>query len=100
MVRDKIPEIIKEKGNIPIVKILDEIEYKKELEKKLYEECREAIESNGDEWLEELADILEIIRTLANLEGKHLNDVIEMSDKKREKRGAFEERIFPEKVVE
>ena len=38
LVRDKIPNIIKEKGETPVVKTLDEIEYKKELEKKLYEE--------------------------------------------------------------
>ena len=33
LVRDNIPNIIKENGETPVVKILDEIEYKKELEK-------------------------------------------------------------------
>ena len=32
LVRDKIPNIIKEKGETPVVRILDEIEYKNELE--------------------------------------------------------------------
>lgn len=38
LVRDKIPNIIESNGEIPITKVLNEIEYKKELEKKLYEE--------------------------------------------------------------
>ena len=100
LVRDKIPNIIKEKGETPVVKTLDEIEYKKELEKKLYEEYKEVIEANGDGRVEELADMLEVIRALASLENKHLNDVIAIADKKNEKRGAFEERIFLEKVIE
>ena len=50
--------------------------------------------------MEELADMLEIIRALAKLEGKTLQDVIEIADKKNEKRGAFEKKIFLEKVLE
>ena len=100
LVRDKIPNIIKEKRETPVVRILDEIEYKNELEKKLYEEYKEVIESTGDERVEELADMLEVIRALANLENKNLNDVIAIADKKNEKRGAFEEKIFLEKVIE
>ena len=100
LVRDKIPNIIEEKGETPVVKVLDEINYKKELEKKLYEEYKEVIEANGDERIEELADMLEVIRALACLENKNLNDVIAIADKKNEKRGAFEEKIFLEKVIE
>lgn len=100
LVRDKIPNIIEEKGETPVVKILDSSEYKKELERKLYEEYVEVIEASGDERIEELADMLEVIRMLAKLEDKNLDDVILAADLKNEKRGAFEERIFLEKVVE
>lgn len=100
LVRDKIPNIIEAKGETPIIKILDENEYKKELEKKLYEEYKEVIEASGDDRVEELADMIEVIRALANLENKSLNDVIAIADKKSEKRGAFEEKIFLEKVIE
>ena len=44
--------------------------------------------------------MLEVIRALANLENKNLNDVIAIADKKNEKRGAFEAKIFLEKVIE
>lgn len=100
LVRDKIPNIIKENGETPVVKTLDEIEYKNELEKKLYEEYKEVIEATGDDRVEELADVLEVIRALANLENKNLNEVIAIADRKSKKRGAFEEKIFLEKVIE
>lgn len=100
LVRDKIPNIIKENGETPVIKVLDEINYKKELEKKLYEEYKEVMEAIGDDRVEELADMLEVIRALASLENKNLNDIIALADKKNEKRGAFEEKIFLEKVIE
>lgn len=100
LARDKIPSIIEEKGETPVIKILDETNYKKELEKKLYEEYKEVMEAIGDNRVEELADMLEVIRDLAVLENKNLDDIIAIADKKNEKRGAFEERIFLEKVIE
>ena len=82
LVRDKIPNIIEEKGENPVIKVLNENDYKKELEKKLYEEYKEVIEASGDERIEELADMLEVIRALASLENKNLNDIIDIADKK------------------
>ena len=100
LVRDKIPNIKEEKGETPVIKVLNENDYKKELEKKLYEEYKEVIEACGDERIEELADMLEVIRALASLENKNLNDIIDIADKKNKKRGAFDEKIFLEKVIE
>ena len=100
LVRDKIPNIIEEKGETPVIKVLNENDYKKELEKKLYEEYKEVIEASGDERIEELADMLEVIRALASLENKNLNDIIDIANKKNKKRGAFDEKIFLEKVIE
>lgn len=34
LVRDKIPDIIKGNGEMPIIRLLDDISYKSELEKK------------------------------------------------------------------
>ena len=98
LVRDKIPNIITENGETPIVKILDEIQYKNELENKLYEEYKEVIESTGENRLEELADMLEVIRALASLENKSLDDVIAIAESKNIKRGAFYEKITDKKL--
>lgn len=100
LVRDKIPNIIKSNGETPIIRILDEFEYKKELETKLYEEYQEVLEATGEDRIEELADMLEIIRALAKLEKKTLDDIILVANNKNEKRGAFEERIYLERVIE
>lgn len=99
LVRDKIPSIIENNGEKSIIRILDNNEYKIELEKKLYEEYQEVIEATGSDRIEELADMLEIIKSLTELESKTLDDVIEVAKVKSLKRGSFEKRIFLEKVI-
>jgi len=99
LVRDNIPNIIKSNGEKPIISILDDNRYKEELEKKLYEEYKEVIDSNYSSRIEELADMLEIINALAKLEDKTLDDVIRVAKDKVEKRGAFDKKIFLEKVI-
>ena len=98
LVRDNIPEIIKNNGENPIITILDDKRYKDELEKKLYEEYNEVLESSGNDRIEELADMIEVIKALAKLENKTLEDVIEVSNNKTKKRGSFDKKIFLEKV--
>ena len=98
LVRDKIPEIIKNNNEAPITRILSDEEYKVELEKKLYEEYHEVIASSGKDRLEELADMLEVMISLASLDDATLEDIIELADKKRNKRGGFKEKIFLESV--
>ena len=101
LVRDNIPDIIKNNGGEPIIRILDDSEYKSELEKKLYEEYQEVLNTkNSEERIEELADMLEIISSLAELEHKTLNDVIEVAKLKTVKRGGFKDKIYLEKVIE
>lgn len=99
LVRDKIPDIIKGNGEMPVIRVLDDTSYKSELEKKLYEEYKEVIESKGIDRIEELADMLEVIKALASLENKTLDDVIKTADEKSQKRGAFDKKIFLEKVI-
>lgn len=100
LVRDNIPNIIKDKGEEPVTRILSDEEYKIELEKKLYEEYKEVIEANGQDRVEELADLLEVIKALGELEHKSLEDIIAIANNKNIKRGSFKERIFLEKVIE
>lgn len=94
LVRDKIPEIIKNNGEEPITRVLDDNEYKLELEKKLLEEYNEVIASSGTNRIEELADMLEVISSLAKLEGENLDKVINVAKEKTYKRGGFDKKIY------
>ena len=99
LVRDNIPDIIRNNGEEAITRVLSDEEYKEELLKKLLEETSEVINaSSKGELLEELADVLEILKALAELNNKTLEDVIEIAREKRLKRGGFEKRIFLEKT--
>ncbi len=100
LVRDNIPSIIEANGETPITRILSLEEYKTELERKLNEEYQEVLEASGKDRLEELADMLEIIKYLAKIEGSTLQDIIALANDKSLKRGAFEKKIFLERVLE
>lgn len=100
LVRDNIPEIIKcNNDGEAVIRILSDEEYKKALEDKLYEEYQEVLESSGEDRVEELADMLEIMISLARLEKSNLEAIIEIAKKKKVKRGGFEKKLYLEKVV-
>ena len=99
LVRDNIPNIIEGNGETSITRVLDEKEYRSELYKKLLEEANEVVNAkNKEDVLEELADVLEVLISIAELESKSLNDVIEIANQKRLKRGGFKKRIFLEET--
>lgn len=100
LVRDRIPEIIKAKGEEPITRELSLDEFKLALESKLKEECQEVITTSGKDRIEEIADTLEVLKALAKLEGATLENVITVAGNKCTMRGAFDERIFLEKVMQ
>ena len=47
LVRDRIPDIIFSNNETPVTRILNDAEYKKALEEKLYEEYEEVLSSDG-----------------------------------------------------
>lgn len=100
LVRDMIPNIIETKGEVPVTRILTIEEYKRELEKKLKEEYDEVLSATGSDRIEELADMLEVIKYLAKVENSSLEEVMKVAEEKSLKRGAFEKRVFLEKVIE
>lgn len=101
LVRDNIPQKIEDNGSKPIIRILGDEEYKIELEKKLYEEYQEVLDTTtSEERIEELADMLEVISSLSKLENKTLDDVIEYAKIKKEKRGGFDKKIYLESVID
>ncbi len=95
LVRDRIPEIIKEAGKTPITKILPEEEMENHLIQKLEEEIQEFKETRD---FEELADLLEVIEALAKLRGEEMYTLERVKTDKKAERGGFEERILLERV--
>ena len=91
LVRDKIPEIIRQQGGEPLIRVLSDEDYARCLAQKLDEEVAEF---HRDQNLEELADLLEVIYAAAQARGYTL-DELEMARKEKvEKRGSFDKKIF------
>lgn len=87
MVRDKIPEIIKNSGKIAKYKVLSQTGYIEMLDKKLNEKVAE---HHTNKNVEELADILEVIYAIAKTKGsypKQLYSIREVKDERQRKFG-------------
>lgn len=95
LVRDKITDIIETDGRIAKYRILDDNEYRQELNKKLQEEVKEYLEDNN---VEELADIVEVIYGILNSMDVSIKEFEKIRINKQEKRGAFEKRIYLEEA--
>jgi predicted house-cleaning noncanonical NTP pyrophosphatase (MazG superfamily) len=91
LVRDKIPQIIRSKGQVPIVYVASADEYRTSLKAKLREEVQEFLDSDDPE---ELADILEVLYALAQDRGTDRQQLEKLRAIKAEERGGFVERII------
>ena len=97
LVRDKIPQIIRQGGNSCTTCVLDTEEYLQELDQKLQEELNEYQESKSPE---ELADLLEVMMAAAKARGYQWQEIENIRLAKLEKRGGFEQRILLQSVEE
>lgn len=95
LVRDKIFNIIKEKGNVPIIHVASKEEYWQKLKEKLKEEAEEFQKDSNEE---ELADILEVISAICEFKNISKNNLESLRKKKAEERGSFKERIILDEV--
>lgn len=101
LVRDKIPQIIKDNGKLPVFRTLDDADYWRYLLKKDKEELIEVKNApTVRDRLEELADKLEVIRAMAEFHGFTLQDIIDAADNKATLKGGFNKRYLLEKVIE
>ncbi len=96
LVRDRIPEIIQERGDVALTHEATLEEYKRALQAKLVEEMDEYLKS---EEVEELADLLEVIHALTALQGTPREQLQLIQTKKREERGGFEKKIILDQTV-
>lgn len=95
LVRDKIPQVIESNGKSFRTRILKEVEYRQELDVKLREESEEYLQAKDKrEALEEMADMLEVIRSLAALHGASWEQLEAIRADKAVARGGFKDRIY------
>jgi len=97
LVRDKIPQIIKQKGKILSSHIANEEEYWKKLKEKLKEETNEFVNKSNKE---ELSDILEVIDAICEFKKIDKDKLEALRKKKSEERGGFKEKIILDEVKE
>ena len=91
LVRDRIPEIIEDKGDKCEIKILSDEEYLKLIDEKLDEELAEY---HSDQNIEELADLLEVIHAAAIARGYTIEQLEAVRAKKVKERGGFKKKIL------
>ncbi|MFW9845400.1 MAG: nucleoside triphosphate pyrophosphohydrolase [Candidatus Thorarchaeota archaeon] len=87
LVRDKIPDIIRQNGGIPIIRVAscEELDYLIRL--KVVEEAQELLSSGEDE---EIADVLEALQALILHRSIKQDEIEQIRLKKRTARGGFE----------
>lgn len=95
LVRDKIPENIRKSGNECEVEIVDDATALEYLYKKLQEEVDELL---ADKNLEEIADVAEVLFSIAKKNGYSEEDVMNKRKEKLEKAGGFEDNIILKKT--
>ena len=91
LVRDKIPEYIKNKGEVPVIHIADNEEYWEKLKEKLLEEIKEFSEN---EVIEEMADIQEVIDAMCDYKNFNKESIEVVRKKKSKERGHLKKRLF------
>lgn len=95
LVRDRIPEIIKQSGRTPIVETLSGLELKDALNAKLIEEVEEFLNAPDDnKAVEELADIFEVISALATWHNFSEDELLTFAQNKRKYRGGFTRGLY------
>jgi predicted house-cleaning noncanonical NTP pyrophosphatase (MazG superfamily) len=99
LVRDLVPAIIQEHGEIAVTRVLEDAEYGASLFTKLREEADELRICPPQERLGELADVLEVVRALAVHYGHSLDEVVAAADDKAAERGGFEQRLWLEETT-
>ena len=90
LVRDKIPDVIRKAGKLPITDIMSQDDMTAALNRKLLEEAQEYIESGS---VEEMADVLEVLHGIAFHKGITWDEVESARIYKHEERGGFEKGI-------
>ena len=95
LTRDFSPNVMSESGITVHQRVLQDAEYAKRLNDKLFEEAHEVVNAvNTEELKEELADVLEVLIAMAKLKGIQFSQILKAAEDKRSKKGGFEQRRY------
>lgn len=94
LVRDLIPEIIRQNGGEPVAWKLRDDEILGALMSKLFEEAEELRAAEPHERLEEAADVYEVLRAIAITLGVNMEHVVSRAEEKRAERGGFDQWVW------
>lgn len=97
LVRDKIPELFLKDNSLPVSRTLTDEEYITELNSKLKNEIDKYLENEN---IEEMVDILEVIRAILDYKEVSYEEIEEKRIKKVQKKGAFKNKVYLERVME
>ncbi len=93
LVRDRIPEIIRETGQECAVETLDAEAFHQALRAKLVEEAQEAAVATSKELVTELADLYEVMDALMAAYSINREAVLVEQRRKQSDRGGFSQRL-------
>jgi predicted house-cleaning noncanonical NTP pyrophosphatase (MazG superfamily) len=95
LIRDKIPEYLRQQNVHIEAQEIDQDEYIYHLKLKLLEEAQEVIDAgNVDELVEEIADVMEVLHALVKMLDISYAQIEQRRLYKKEQSGAFEKRIY------
>ena len=97
LIRDKNVEIMEKLGHKVVYEILDDERDNAELDKKLKEEVNEYL---TDYSVEEMADVMEVIHAMLDYRGITMEEVEKVRIEKRNRKGAFKNKVFLKTVEE
>ena len=99
LIRDNIPDVLRLRGISVDERVMETDEYIQRLKEKLVEEGREVLTANSlSEIEEELADVMEVFRSLVSVLGVSFEEIEKKRIAKGEVSGRFERRIYCAKI--
>ncbi|KTG21936.1 nucleoside triphosphate pyrophosphohydrolase [Haloferax profundi] len=101
LVRDDIPEIIRESGETPVVHVADADDFDRRLGEKLVEEAEEFAESGAVEELADVfADVFAVVDAILARRESDWDTIRDLAAEKAAERGGFDDGIVLERVEE
>ena len=95
LIRDRVPERVREAGQHNEVRVMTETEYPTALREKVVEEAREVAGAESRAALiEELADLAEVALALARHEGISVEEIQAHMGAKNHSHGSFSARLY------